>query len=236
MLLRGTTIANITTGSANCFELRRDNRRMVLQAVSKADCQRWVSRLSEETKKKGIFRATKFNMLRDGDTISVWVELSENLLEIFEIHADSNQLLQEISISEVVIRLLDGGDGFAVNDEKNSVSLITSEPQEIKAWTTEIKCAKLNFWKRKKEENAVKEQNTSPNQPNRTVQTLFSRQVSSSKGVIQGPSIEETSALAAESGFLLKMEKDRKTWNRTWTALYKGTLWCYRIDIVSFKK
>ena len=126
-----------------------------------------------------------------------------------------------------MVRVLEGNDGFVVCDTNYSITCCTNEPNEVKAWATEIKCGKLNYWKRKKEESQIQ-----PQQSPSRIELLF-RPNQVSKGFIQGPSLEESIATALNSGFLLKMEKDKKTWNRVWVTVQKGSIWCYRPDLVS---
>lgn len=169
--------------------------------------------------------------MSSGSVVPVWVELTADIIKIYEILFSVNRLMISIQSSEVVVRTLEDKNGFAINDTKSSATLCTNQPNEVKAWTTEIKCAKLNYWKQKKEQNRPNSPISAP-APSR-MDFLF-RPGSSSKTSIAGPSLEETSPLAARTGFLLRAEKDRKTWNRVWSAIHNGSIWCYRAEVVSF--
>lgn len=166
-----------------------------------------------------------------GSIVFVWVELTADIIKIYEILYTVNRLMITIQTSEAVVRTLEDKNGFVVNDTKTAATLCTNAPNEVKAWTTEIKCAKLNYWKQKKEQNRPNSPISAP-QPSR-MDFLFRTGASSKNATIAGPTLEETTPMAARTGYLLKIEKDKKTWHRVWTAINNGSIWCYKTEIVS---
>lgn len=175
-----------------------------------------------------------------------WVELDDKELRVYEIAAQKNILSKTIQISEVVVRKMDSVESFQVVDGTESVTCKAESAEFVKTWTNEIKKAKLNYWKKQKENEVTKgtgsnsgtyssmSLTTPSGGPTSRRDSIFVRRSNNSE--IDGPPAPALSSDCVTSGYLMQsLDKEKKTWIRHWAVLTKSHfLFVYKSDTVLF--
>jgi hypothetical protein len=173
----------------------------------------------------------------------VWVELRAEALQVYDIVPDGIKPRSSCRIAEAVIRKL-SETSFEIADESLTLAFSCISMDQSSNWINNIKHAKLNFWKIqqanptrvvprvKKDElpviapTAIQQTQSLPQLPFRPTSKTISM-------LIDGPAAPVASKDATHEGFLFRLERDKKTWNRYYSILVPPTLWLYKCDHVS---
>lgn len=236
-MLLGTTVTPLPNGIS--FEILRKSHRIVLQAADANESSLWLKQIEKGQTKVFIVLSNFLlqlciltncggnnqpDVLRTGvifmqmtkETLEkyweeVWIELNSAFLSIYEIAPQKNIPIIHFSTGQIVIHKNDDVS-FEISDLSNSHCFKMANSTLSKQWIMEIKHAKLAYWQVIRKD-------------------ILTKPVTSSDDPIlpdNFPLLRRTQAPVTQNGYLLKYEKDKKTYQRLWSVLQEQTLFFYQ--------
>jgi len=230
--------------SPTSFEIRRGASKLLLQAPDQATRDEWLKNLHEgQIDKQNCILASVLEVFSTTNvginSEQVWVELRPEALVLCDITHDNVKPRSSYRIAEAVIRKL-SETSYEISDESSSVTLSWISVETSGVWINQIKRAKLNFWKGQQANptrvvSRSKDTSTLPNIVEKpaipsSVALAFRPMSKTISMIIEGPPAATASQSAVHEGYLFRLERDRKTWNRYYAILSPPILWLYKSD------
>jgi hypothetical protein len=167
----------------------------------------------------------------------VWLELSSAFLSVYTIATSRNIPILHFNMKDSRIIKLPQEREFELTDETNRETFRGGDHESVRYWVNAIKVAKLKFWQQNRPVLSATQSvvNTSDSRKERRESFFFDLSAFNKQPpkptTVEGPPANQPDAAIA--GYLMKAEKDKKTWTRVWCIIHDQKLWTYKSSKVS---